>query len=224
VISSVSMSSLSVSVSQVSAGGCSKASAAGGTCGGSRTGDRADISGPGKMFAELKQLASQDPAKFKQVATDIASKLKAAAGGTDSTAGSDGSTTGPAASANKFLTELAAKFDSAAQTGDVSGLQLSGGHHRPRAITGGRDGGPISSPNQQDPTAVIGGRDGGPIRVPNQQDPGGIVGGRDGGPVGTYNQRGQAAAVAPAGGADLKALFDDISKEVTDALSSTAKA
>lgn len=178
-ISSVSMSSLSVSVSQVSAGGSSQASAAAGSCNCGSTGDRADISGPGKMFAELKQLASQDPAKFKQVAADIASKLKAAAGGTVSSSGNDGSTT---AAGNKFLTDLAAKFDTAAQTGDVSGLQPHGGRHHHHHATGG-----------------------------SQE-------------TGMYNQQGQTPAAAPAGGADLKALFDGISKEVTDSLTSTAAA
>ena len=97
---------------------------------GSGSGDGADISGPGKVFAGLKQLASQDPAKFKEVASDIADKLKDAAG----TAGSS------AAGAAQFLTDLASKFETAAQTGDVSGLQPpTGGRPAFGPVGGGYD-------------------------------------------------------------------------------------
>lgn len=171
-VNTVPLTAPSGSSSQVS-------STAAGGCHG-KDGDRAEISGPGKLFSELKQLAAQDPAKFKQVASDIATKLKAAAGNgnADSTA-----TSTSASSGNSFLNDLAAKFDAAAQSGDASGLQPNGGHahrhHGPRATEGA-------------------------------------------GTSGTYNQAGQFSPVstaAPSEGADLKALFEDITKEVTEALS-----
>ena len=172
-----SISSLSVNtvpLTATSASGSQVSSTVTGGCHG-RDGDRAEISGPGKLFSELKQLAAQDPAKFKQVVSDIAAKLKAAAGATASpTTGVNG---------NSFLNDLAAKFESAAQSGDASGLQPSGGH-------GHRHHGPRTTGTA--------------------------------GSSGTYNQAGQfspATTATPSEGADLKALFEDITKEVTDALS-----
>jgi|GEM_PF-5728780 len=94
----------------------------------SSTGDQANVSGPGKLFSELQQLASQDPTKFKQVASDIASKLKAAAGDSSSTTGSSG---------NSFLADLASKFETAAQTGDVSSLLPPSGGPPSTGVSGG---------------------------------------------------------------------------------------
>ena len=101
-------------------------------------GDSASISGPGKLFSALNELASQNPTKFKEVAADIADKLKEAAqaltgGSTDST-GTTSSVGGPGG----LLTDLAAKFEQAAQTGDVSGLQPPA-HHGHRHHVGSYD-------------------------------------------------------------------------------------
>ncbi|MDY3559743.1 hypothetical protein R5W23_000901 [Gemmata sp. JC673] len=79
-------------------------------------GDTADISGPGKLFAALKELAAEDPEKFKAVAADIATKLKEAA---ETASDSSGSAAGP----SSLLSDLAAKFEKAAETGDVSVLE-----------------------------------------------------------------------------------------------------
>lgn len=68
-----------------------------------------DISKPGELFAKLKQLKEQDPTKYKEVLTDIASKLSTAA---QSATGDD----------QTFLTKLADKFTKAAN-GDDSALE-----------------------------------------------------------------------------------------------------
>lgn len=120
-ISPVGPNAYTATISSVSLSVTSSTSGTGVTGGTCKSGDRADISGPGKLFSELKQLASQDPAKFKEVAADIAAKLKAAASGDSSNVAGG--------VANSFLTDLAVRFDTAAQTGDVSGLQPSGGGH-----------------------------------------------------------------------------------------------
>jgi hypothetical protein len=80
-----------------------------------------DISKPGQLFGQLSSLADTDPAKFKAVAADIAQKLKDAAG-----AQSDGRA--------DFLSKLADRFTSAAQSGNASDLapatgKAHGGHH-----------------------------------------------------------------------------------------------
>jgi hypothetical protein len=67
------------------------------------------ISRQGQLFNQLQQLESQDPAKFKQVLTDVANKLTAAA---QAATGKD----------QQFLTNLADKFTRAA-SGDLSALQ-----------------------------------------------------------------------------------------------------
>lgn len=87
------------------------------------TGDTADISGPGKLFAALKELATEDPEKFKAVAADIAAKIKAAvADSTDESDDSVSSTDSTNDPASRLLS-LAAKFEQAAETGDVSVLE-----------------------------------------------------------------------------------------------------
>lgn len=143
-IGSISVSNFTATVSTVSqSSGTSCARCSPGADSATSAGDKADISGPGKLFSELKQLASQDPAKFKQVAADIAAKLKEAAG-------SDASGTAAAGGvANSFLSNLAAKFDTAAQTGDVSGLQppAGSGHHHHHH--GGHHGQVSGAYNQQ---------------------------------------------------------------------------
>ena len=64
-------------------------------------------------MSKLSQLQQQDPAKFKQVMTDLASKMK-----------DEAATTG-----DKGLADLASKFSTAATTGDLSALKPEGGAH-----------------------------------------------------------------------------------------------
>lgn len=79
------------------------------------------ISGPGRLFSGLQQLAEQDPERFKQVAQQISDQLSATA---------DGSTGRASALAQK----LAERFGEAAQTGDLSpfrpGAERGGIGHR----------------------------------------------------------------------------------------------
>ena len=73
--------------------------------------DRVDFSQVAQLFKELQKLQSTDPTEFKKVLADAAKKLKDAAGQqSDSTAAG-------------FLTNLADKFQQAADTGDLSVLK-----------------------------------------------------------------------------------------------------
>jgi hypothetical protein len=84
---------------------------------GSNNVDGIDMSKPGKLFSELKQLQQSDPTKFKQVVTDIANKLDAAS-------------KDPAnSSASTMLSNMASKFKDVANGGDISELQPPQGHH-----------------------------------------------------------------------------------------------
>ena len=81
--------------------------------------DSSEISSLASLMSQLQQLQQSDPTKFKTVIADIASTLK-----TDAK-----NATGSQAS---FLNNLAAKFDQAAQTGQMPDLQpkaQAGGHH-----------------------------------------------------------------------------------------------
>jgi hypothetical protein len=83
--------------------------------------DSSNVSSFANLMSELQQLQQNDPTKFKAVMADIASTLKADAQ----------NATGSQASA---LNNLAAKFDQAAQTGQMPNLQAqgqqgAGGHH-----------------------------------------------------------------------------------------------
>lgn len=80
-------------------------------------GDISNISKPSELLSKLSQLQSTDPEKFKSVMNDIADSLKKAA---DAAGGT---------SAGNVLKNLAAKFTSAAQTGDLSQLQPHRHHH-----------------------------------------------------------------------------------------------
>jgi hypothetical protein len=91
------------------------------TSSGSVPTDSSAISSFANLMSELQQLQQNDPTKFKAVMADIASTLK-----TDAQ-----NATGSQASA---LNNLAAKFDQAAQTGQMPNLQPqgqqgAGGHH-----------------------------------------------------------------------------------------------
>lgn len=75
------------------------------------TEDSASISDPGELFAKLQQLQESDPDKFKELMTSIADQLTSAAADQDDE------------QASSMLTDLASKFSSAAETGDLSSLQ-----------------------------------------------------------------------------------------------------
>jgi hypothetical protein len=78
----------------------------------------ASISGPGQLYSELQQLQAQNPTEFKQVVSQIASQLEAAAQQQGSS------------NAGSFLSDLASKFTSVANGGDLSQLQPhQHGHH-----------------------------------------------------------------------------------------------
>jgi len=91
----------------------------------SDSGDSTRLSGFAQAMSQLQKLAQSNPGKAKQVLTDIANKLSAqaqAVGGTD----------------GQQLSSLAAKFQQAASTGDLSSLQpaahaataaMHSGHH-----------------------------------------------------------------------------------------------
>jgi hypothetical protein len=97
-----------------------------------------DAQGPGALFQKLKTLQSSDPAKFKQVAADMAKQLRA-----------DAKTQqGPGA---QMLSKLADTLDTAAQTGKLpapprpadqaaapqAGQAPKGTHHHHHAGGGG---------------------------------------------------------------------------------------
>ena len=91
--------------------------------------DSDSISGIGKLLSNLQDLATTDPAKFKQETADIATQLNSAASNTTG----DEST---------FLKGLASQFQQASDTGDASALTPKHhGHHH-------ASGGTTSSSNQ----------------------------------------------------------------------------
>ena len=111
------------------------------------------ISKPGQLFKELQNLSTSDPAKFKQVTSDIATQLKQAAQGA----------TGSQAA---FLNKMATKFATAAQTGDASGLTLKHaghghphghGHHKVKGNDGDGDDGSSATTvnNSQSPASQL---------------------------------------------------------------------
>lgn len=83
-----------------------------------------DVSQPGQLLSQLQNLAQTDPAQFKQVTANIAQQLQQAAS----------SATGKQA---EVLNDLAARFQSASQSGKASdltpqasqGTAQAGGHH-----------------------------------------------------------------------------------------------
>jgi hypothetical protein len=84
----------------------------------------ANFSKPGELMAKLAQLKESDPEKFKTVLGDISKKLDDAATKTG----------------DSKLAELAKKFETASETGDLSGLQPQ--HHGGARGAGGPGGGP----------------------------------------------------------------------------------
>ena len=76
----------------------------------SQSADATDLSKGGQSMQELKELATSDPEKFKQVAQQISDKLTEAAGNsTDSKSA-------------KMLSEMASKFSAAASSGSMDSL------------------------------------------------------------------------------------------------------
>ena len=93
-------------------------------------GDATSVSGPAAVLSKLKSLQQSDPAKFKEVMTAISTKLQEGAE-------ASGDATDKAA-----MTDLAQKFQAAAQTGDLSTLvppsgRGGGSHHPPGPPPGG---------------------------------------------------------------------------------------
>lgn len=94
------------------------------------------ISGPGKLFSRLQQLANTDPAKFKEVAKDISDQLHQAA---QQSSGKEA----------EFENNLADKFAQAAQSGDMSAFRPPQGgpeqaqHHHHHHHHGGGGAGAI---------------------------------------------------------------------------------
>jgi len=71
-----------------------------------------DLSNPSQLLSKLSQLQSTDPEKFKELMSDIADSLSEAA----DEAGAD-------TQEGIILSDFAAKFKSAGETGDLSSLQ-----------------------------------------------------------------------------------------------------
>ena len=99
--------------------------------------DTTQISSRGQLLADLQQLQTQDPAKFQQVVTQIAQELQAAAQQQGQTP------------QGQFLSNLAAKFQNVATTGDLSQLRGHHGHHH--GYSGGTASG-IQTLLNSDPT------------------------------------------------------------------------
>ena len=74
------------------------------------------LSGSGSLLSQLQQLSFSNPAAFKAATADIATQLQSDA---QQTGGSQG----------QALSSLAAKFQSASQTGDLSSLKPAQAHH-----------------------------------------------------------------------------------------------
>jgi hypothetical protein len=83
---------------------------------------RTHISGPGQLFSQLQQLATQDPDKFKEVAQKISDQLSAAAEKSEGRA-------------SNLAEKLAERFEQAAESGDLSAFRprgdrgVMGDHH-----------------------------------------------------------------------------------------------
>ena len=104
-------------------------------CGDQRGSCRASVSPLAHILSQLQQLQQTDPAKLKTVLTDIANRLQAAA---QQASGSEG----------QALSNLASKFQQAAQTGNLSALQPGHHHHH-----GHRHGAAAAYQQTSDPSA-----------------------------------------------------------------------
>lgn len=76
--------------------------------------DQIDVSKPTELYAKLQELAESDPEKLKEVCGSIAEQLEAAAEEDDSFGG-------------QMLSDLAEKFQSVAEGGDLSQLEPPSG-------------------------------------------------------------------------------------------------
>ena len=92
--------------------------------------DAVSLSGPARSLGRLQELATSDPARFKDVVTQISDRL--------STAADSASTPGLRAA----LGDAAARFGEAATTGDVSSLRPPAGGRPAGPPPGGRPSGP----------------------------------------------------------------------------------
>jgi hypothetical protein len=72
--------------------------------------DSSTVSGPAQLLAKLKSLQESDPAKFKEVVKKLSDTLR-----TDAKVSTD-------ANEQRALTDLASKFETAGQTGNLSAL------------------------------------------------------------------------------------------------------
>jgi trimeric autotransporter adhesin len=106
--------------------------------------DAASVSGPAQTMNKLQALQKSDPAKFKEVMSTISDKLSSAAQ----------SSTSPAE--QKALTDAAARFKSAGDSGDLSALAPQKGAGAGRAKrgsgappAGGPKGPPAAKPAPQ---------------------------------------------------------------------------
>ena len=88
----------------------------GGEGGGGVAPTSASISGPGQLLSNLQQLQAQDPTKFQQVVSQIATQLQSAAQQAQ----------GPQST---FLSNLASQFQNVANGGSLSQLQPQQHHH-----------------------------------------------------------------------------------------------
>ncbi len=94
----------------------------------SASSDRADISGPAALMNKLKTLQQDDPEKFKAVMSSVADALSAKAN----------SASDP--QEQRALADIASKFKSAGESGDLSSLEP------PRGQRPGAGGGPPGPP------------------------------------------------------------------------------
>jgi hypothetical protein len=102
------------------------------------------LSQPGQLFAQLQQLATSNPAEFKQVTAQIAAQLQQAATAAAGTSTAASGTSAASGSAATFLSNVANQFQQASQTGSAASLipaHHGGGHHH----HGGGGGGELSS-------------------------------------------------------------------------------
>ena len=114
------------------------------------SGDSANLSQVGQLFQELEQLQTSDPTALKKVLEDAAAKFSTAAQqSTDPTQAS-------------FLTNLADRFQKAADTGDLSALRQPAagatygvqGHHHHHHHGGGSSQAASSTSTQTDASAA----------------------------------------------------------------------
>ena len=99
------------------------------------------ISEPGQLFSELQQLQAQDPAKLKQIASQIANQLQAAA----QQPGSSGQAS--------FLNKLAGEFQNVANGGDASQLKPHHHHAHHGHHTYNSNGQAVQSSSSSSPTS-----------------------------------------------------------------------